>query len=188
MGPLMNWGHRPLSRWTIELMSIKPDDSVLDIGCGGGRTIRDIAKIVTGGVVSGVDYSELMVQQALKCNATAARAMHVVIKYGNTSKLPFEDESFNKACAIETFHFWPDPVVGLKEVHRVLRPKGLAAIATAWSKEIPNHQKYSAIARRMRFPLYSGSEMIGMLNAAGFSRAYFEFKTGSNWLCAIGIK
>ena len=92
MGSLMNWGHKPLSRWAIELMNIQPNDSVLDIGCGGGMAIKEIAKIATSGAVAGVDYSEIMVGQALKHNAAAVRARHVVIKYGNISKLPFEDE------------------------------------------------------------------------------------------------
>jgi ubiquinone/menaquinone biosynthesis C-methylase UbiE len=188
MGPLMNWGHRPLSRWTIKLMNIQAGDSVVDIGCGGGMAIKEITKIATSGVVTGVDYSEIMVEQALKRNAAAVRAKHVVIKYGNISKLPFEDESFDKACAIESLHFWPDPIAGLKEVYRVLRSKGLVAIATAWSKEMPNHHKYVAIARRMRFPLYSGQEIVGMLTTAGFSRAYFELKVGIDWLCVIGVK
>ena len=188
MGSLMNWRHRPLSRWTIELMNIRPDDFVLDIGCGGGMAIKEIAKIAKVGVVAGVDYSKIMVQQALKRNATAVQAMRVVIKYASISNLPFEDESFDKACAIESFNFWPEPIAGLKEVHRVLRCKGLVAIATGWSKEIPNHQKYVAMAHKMRFSLYSGPEMVEMLTAAGFPRAYFELKAGSNWLCAIGVK
>ena len=188
MGPLMSWGHRPLSRWTIELMNIQPDDFVLDVGCGGGMAIKEIAKIATSGFVAGVDYSKIMVQQALKCNAAAVRAMRVVIKYGNISKLPFEDESFDKACAIESFHFWPDPIAGLKEVHRVLRPRGLVTIAMGWSKEMPNHQKYVAMAHKMCFSLYSGPEMVEMLTAAGFPQAQFELKVGKKWLCAIGVK
>ena len=188
MGPLMNWRHSPLSRWTIELMDIQPDNSVLDIGCGGGMAIKEITKIATGGFVAGVDYSEIMVQHALKHNAAAVCARRVAIKNGNISNLPFKDESFDKACAIESFNYWPDPIVGLKEVHRVLRPKGLVAITTGWSKEMRNQQKYVAMAHKMRFPLYSGSEMVEMLTAAGFSRAQFKLKDGKHWLCAIGVK
>jgi ubiquinone/menaquinone biosynthesis C-methylase UbiE len=188
MGLLMNWRHRPLSKWAIELMNIQPGDFVLDIGCGGGVAIKEIARIATSGFVAGVDYSETMVQQALKHNAAAVCAMRVAIKNGNISNLPFKDESFDKACAIESFNFWPDPIVGLKEVHRVLKPKGLVAIATGWSREMPNQQKYVAIARKMRFSLYSGSQVVEMLTAAGFPQAQFAVKTGENWLCAIGVK
>lgn len=188
MGLLMNWRHRPLSQWTIGLMNIQPDDFVLDIGCGGGMAIKEIAKIATSGFVAGVDYSEIMVQQALKHNAAAVGTKRVAIKNGSISNLPFKDESFDKAYAIESFNFWSDPIAGLKEVHRVLRPQGLVAIATGWSKEMPNQQKYVAMARKMRFSLYSGSQVVEMLTAAGFSQAQFTVKAGKNWLCAIGVK
>ena len=188
MGPLMNWRHRPLGRWTIELMDIQPDSSVLDLGCGGGMAIKEIAKIAVGGFVAGVDYSEIMVRQALKHNAAAVGARRVAIKNGNISELPFKDESFDRACAIESFNYWPDPTAGLKEVHRVLRPQGLIAIATGWSKEMRNQQKYAAMAHKMRFSLYAGSEIVAMLTAAGFSQAQFELRDGKGWLCAIGIK
>jgi ubiquinone/menaquinone biosynthesis C-methylase UbiE len=169
-------------------MNIQRDDFVLDAGCGGGMTIKEIAKITPSGFVAGVDYSKIMVQQALRRNAAAVRAMRVTIRYDNISKLPFEDESFNKACAIESLHYWPDPIAGLKEIHRVLLPKGLVVIATAWSKEMPNHQRYAAMARKMCFPLYSGSEMVEMLTAAGFTQAQFKLKNSQSWLFAIGVK
>lgn len=188
MGLLMNWRHRPLSKWTIELMKIQPDDFVLDIGCGGGMAIKEITKIATNGFVAGVDYSETMVKQALKHNAAAVCATRVEIKNGSISNLPFKDGTFDKAYAIESFNFWPDPVAGLKEVHRILKPSGLIAIATGWSKEIPNQRKYAAMARKMRFSLYSGEEMVEMLTVAGFPQTKFEFRASKNWLCVIGVK
>jgi ubiquinone/menaquinone biosynthesis C-methylase UbiE len=188
MGSLMNWRHRPLSRWTIELLDIQPHNSILDIGCGGGMTIKEIARIAAGGFVAGVDYSEVMVRQALKRNAAAVGAERVVIKEGNISNLPFADASFDRACAIESFNYWPEPVAGLKEVHRVLKEGGLVAITTAWSTEMDNHPKYAVMARKMCFPLYAGAEMVEMLAAAGFSEAQFRLKNGWGWLCATGVK
>jgi ubiquinone/menaquinone biosynthesis C-methylase UbiE len=188
MGSLMNWRHRPLSRWTIELLDIQPHNSILDIGCGGGMTIKEIARIAAGGFVAGVDYSEVMVRQALKRNAAAVGAERVVIKEGNISNLPFADASFDRACAIESFNYWPEPVAGLKEVHRVLKEGGLVAITTAWSKEMDNHPKYAVMAQKMHFPLYAGSEMMDMLAAAGFSKVQFRLKDGRGWLCAVGVK
>ena len=44
------------------------------------------------------------------------------------------------------------------------------------------------MARKMRFSLYSGAEMVEMLTTAGFPQTKFEFKAGKNWLCTIGVK
>ena len=188
MGPLMNWRHQPLSHWTIELMDIQPHSSILDIGCGGGMTIKEIARVATGGFVAGVDYSEVMVQQSLKRNAAAVSARRVVIKKGDIASLPFEDVSFDRACAVESFNYWPEPVARLKEVRRVLKGGGLVAITTAWSKEMDDYPKYAVMAQKMYFPLYSGAEMVAMLTAAGFSEAKFRLKDGRGWLCAVGVK
>ena len=188
MGPLMNWRHQPLSRWTIEMLDIQPDSSILDIGCGGGMTIKEMAKIATGGFVAGVDYSEAMVQQSLKRNAAAVSARKVVIKKGDIASLPFEDASFDRACTVESFNYWLEPVAALKEVHRVLKDRGRVAITTAWSKEMDNQAKYAVMAEKMRFPLYSGAEMVAMLTAAGFSEANFRLKDGRGWLCTVGVK
>ena len=187
-GSLMNWRHQPLSRWTIELMDIQPHSSILDIGCGGGMTIKEMSRIAAGGFVAGVDYSDIMVQQSLKRNAAAVSARRVAIKNGDIASLPFEDASFDRACAVESFNYWPEPVAGLKEVRRVLKERGLVVITTAWSKEMDNHPKYAVMAQKMHFPLYAGSEMVAMLAAAGFSEVQFRLKGGWGWLCATGVK
>jgi len=73
------------------------------------------------GVVAGVDYLENMVQHARKRNANTIRAGRVEIRHGNVSALLYDDGSFDKVIAVETFYFWPDPVPNLQEVRRVVR-------------------------------------------------------------------
>ena len=105
MGHWMNWQHSRLTKWAIQLMDVRPDDHVLDIGCGGGIAIKRIAKIAVDGVVAGVDYSEIMVQQALQCNAATVRAGRMTVKPGSISALPYEDESFDKVYAHEPLQY-----------------------------------------------------------------------------------
>jgi len=171
-------------------MDIRPGDHVLDIGCGGGMAIKRMAEIAIDGFVAGVDPSEIMVQQALRCNAATVQARRVTVKPGSISALPYKDESFDRVCAIESFYFWPDPIAGLKEVHRVLRPGGRLVIALEWSKEMrnPKRQVIRLLAAKMGCPLYSGAEMIEILTAAGFSQAQFQFNPGPSWFGAIGLK
>ncbi len=135
------WGHRPLTRWAISFLDVQPTDHMLDVGCGGGMAIQLIARIAIEGFVAGVDYSEEMVQQARKRNSAAVWAGRVEIKHGNVVALPYNDESFDKVIAVETFYFWPDPVANLKEVHRILKPGGLVALAMEGSTESPDQQK-----------------------------------------------
>jgi ubiquinone/menaquinone biosynthesis C-methylase UbiE len=170
---------------------------VLDIGCGGGTAIKLIAKAAVDGFVAGIDHSPEMVEQARWRNAAAMRAGHVEIVHGDAAALPYDDASFDKVIGVETFYFWPDPIQSLREVHRVLRGRrgemgtgGLVILAMEASKESTHWLRLVAQMDRMGFPIYSGTEMVELLTAAGFSRAWFESvpNKGIGWLCALARK
>ena len=190
LGYGMGRGHKRIYDWTLALMDVLPTDHVLDIGCGNGMAVKLIAERAVEGFVVGVDHSQSMVQQSLKLNAAAVRAGWVEITRSDVSALPYDDESFDKVCAIESFYFWPDPVANLEEVLRVLKPGGLTFIAMEMSKEMANPQKGASFAAKLNFPIYSGAEIEELLTKAGFSQARFESdredKRGR--LCALGVK
>lgn len=190
VGFSMGRGHKRIYDWTLGLIDIQPADHLLDIGCGNGMAIKLIAERVVEGFAAGIDHSETMVQQSLKLNRANVRAGRVEIISSNVSALPYEDESFDKVCAIESFYFWPDPVANLEEVLRVLKPGGLTFIAMEMSKEMANPQKGALFAAKLNFPIYSGAEIEELLTKAGFSQARFECdredKRGR--LCALGVK
>ncbi len=47
VGRSMNFGHTKVRQWGLSQISIKPDSCVLDIGCGGGKTVKEIASSVS---------------------------------------------------------------------------------------------------------------------------------------------
>ena len=53
----MNVGHFELTGWGFEKINIKNNDIILDIGCGGGRTVNKLASLATDGKIFGIDYS-----------------------------------------------------------------------------------------------------------------------------------
>jgi ubiquinone/menaquinone biosynthesis C-methylase UbiE len=64
----MNLRHSKLTDWGLKHVSIESDAAILDIGCGGGRTIHKLAAIATKGKVYGVDSSETSVAASRKTN------------------------------------------------------------------------------------------------------------------------
>jgi len=52
----------------------------------------------------------------------------VRLEVGDSSRLPFPANHFDKAYAVHTIYFWADPVAHLREIHRVLKPGGTLAI------------------------------------------------------------
>jgi SAM-dependent methyltransferase len=57
------------------------------------------------------------------------------LKAGNFTKIPYEDGFFDKVCVINCIYFWPNPVVDLKEILRVLKNKG-KLIISVYTKEM----------------------------------------------------
>ncbi len=116
-------------RWVVELLDVQPNDRVLEVGFGPGVAIALIAERATSGFVAGVDPSEVMVRQATRRDRAAVREGRVELRPGTVSDLPYPDGHFTKACAIHSLYFWPSLEDGLRELHRVLAPGGLLALA-----------------------------------------------------------
>jgi len=69
----MNFGHSGLTRWGLTKVEIRENETVLDIGCGGGRALECLASLASLGKVVGIDYSEDSVAVARKRNQRLAR-------------------------------------------------------------------------------------------------------------------
>lgn len=110
--------------WVIEQLQIAPGDRLLEVGFGPGVAIHYVTKQTAAGHIAGVDYSDIMVQQATTRNAAAIAAGKVELHYGSAAALPFPEQRFDGAFAINSMQLWPDAVAGLCEIHRVLKPGG----------------------------------------------------------------
>ena len=149
-----------------------------------------ITRVASEGFVAVVDYSKDMVQQARKRNSASIQMGYVEIRQGNVASIPYDDKSFNKVIAIETFYFWSSPIANLREIRRVMKHGGLLALAMEYGKNAHNELKISKMVNQMGFPVYNGDELVEMLTAAGFRRAWFNSQPekGYGWLCALGTK
>ena len=129
----MNFSHAALTDWGLEHVRIEPSFTILDVGCGGGRTIREMAARATAGRVLGVDYSEASVEASREANHDAVADGRVEVQQGSVSRLPFADAMFDLVTAVETHYYWPDLANDAREILRVLKPGGtLLVIAEAY--------------------------------------------------------
>ena len=120
----MNRGHSALTDWGLKAVQIGKEDHILDVGCGGGRTVSKLARAASAGKVYGIDFSEASVAAARKFNRREIKSGRVEIRQGSVSHLPFPDETFDLVTAVETHFFWPDPPADVREVRRVLKQNG----------------------------------------------------------------
>jgi ubiquinone/menaquinone biosynthesis C-methylase UbiE len=114
--------------WVTDLLEITPNDRVLEVGFGPGMVIQQLAKLAAAGHIAGIDQSREMVEQARARNAIAVRSGHVELRHGSVESLPFDDNSFDKALAINSMQVWPHPVAGLREIRRVIKAGGSIAL------------------------------------------------------------
>lgn len=116
-------------RWVVDLLDVRPDDRVLEVGFGPGVAIELIAERARSGFVAGVDPSDVMLRRAARRNHEAIRQGRVDLRLSTAEDLPFPDGRFAKACAIHSVYFWPDLEAGSREVAWVLVPGGCAILA-----------------------------------------------------------
>jgi len=199
VGHLMAVQHRSLTLWAIEHMDVRGTQRVLDVGCGGGMAVKLLARRAGQGLVAGVDYSPQMVAQAVHRNAQAIACGRVEVRHGDCADLPYPDASFDQVCAVETFYFWPDPMRGLAEAHRVLRPGGQVSITLEMSREAAASPSlvqrlfgrwFTRRSEREGLRILSGNDLVDMLAKAGFREVRFvsEPRRSLGWVCALGRK
>ena len=87
----------------LDALELTPDDTLLDVGCGGGVFLRRALETGCGAV--GVDHSQDMVHLARRVTEGRAPIVH-----GSADRLPFEQGSFTALSSIVAFFFFPDPV------------------------------------------------------------------------------
>ena len=97
--------------------------AVLDAGMGPGWLAAELGEL--GWTVSGVDVSAAMIERARRRLPAAEERMH----QASIEELPFEDASFDAACAIGVLEFTADRARALSELARVLRPHGAAVLS-----------------------------------------------------------
>ena len=124
----MNVAHSALTDWGLSHVEIGKAFTILDVGCGGGRTIGKLAEAAPEGRVCGIDYSAESVGVSRKENAARIAEGRVEIEQASVSKLPFPDDRFDLVTAVETQYYWPDPVGDMREIRRVLKPGGRAVV------------------------------------------------------------
>lgn len=182
----MNRSHYALTGWGLSHVDVARDAAVLDIGCGGGRTLARLAELAPDGRLDGIDASPKSVAASRKYNKAALTTGRMDIRQASVSSLPFADGRFDLATAVETHYFWPDLAADLAEVRRVLRPGGRLLLLA----EVYNTPKFDARNRKwlelVPMTYLAPDQFRTLFEQAGFQPVVLDEETDQGWLCCVG--
>jgi ubiquinone/menaquinone biosynthesis C-methylase UbiE len=112
----------------IAVLDPKPEETVVEIGHGPGRTVQRV--LAAGADAIGVEVSDAMIRLAGRRNRRAIADGRLRLHQGDGAHLPLGGESVDAVIAVHTIYFWTNPQSTLVECARVLRPGGRLVLAS----------------------------------------------------------
>ena len=185
---LMNQSHKPLTLWGLTHVTIEPDYVILDVGCGGGKTVSRLAQRAPLGKVFGIDYSSDMVAYSQKVNKKLIAENRVKIVSASVEKTGFPDNFFDLATAVETYYFWPSLSDALREIRRVLKPNGKLLMVNEMVKDGEYEIKNAKIIEQTHVHLITLEEIKDAILSTGFVDVQVFTKAGSPWNAILAKK
>jgi len=174
---IMNIAHSGMNRWFIRQGAINDGDRVLDIGCGGGKTLQILSKLNPSGIIYGIDISAQAIKESIKMNGAHVADGSIIVREASVSHIPYEDQIFDAITAFQTHYFWPSLEHDVGEVWRVLKSGGKFIVIAELYKMNYHMETFQTPAA-----------MKELLEQTGFQTVYISEKTSKGWLCITAIK
>lgn len=189
--------HFRLINWAVARRATKGGikGKALDVGCGPGNLVIEMARQAPGLTVTGIDPSREMVAIATGNAPRSGLASRVSFTEGASEAIPFPDASFDLVVSTLSLHHWPAPVEGLREMVRVLKPGGRLlimdfrrdlAVLPWFFLSVVQHFVLPSPARQLGEPLGSIKSAYTPLEAAHLAEQAglrgWAITTGPAWL------
>jgi ubiquinone/menaquinone biosynthesis C-methylase UbiE len=173
-GAKMERHHLDITEKTLRRMDLHPGQRILDLGCGSGWATRMLARELAegsqaAGHVVGVDISDEMIRQA---RASSKEFHNVKFVEGSATRIPCENDLFDRVLSVESFYYYPDQDLALAELFRVMAPLGRLFILINLYKDNPYSLQW---VPKLRVPVHirSAAEYVELLQQRGFERVEY---------------
>ena len=160
---------KKLSLWAIKQITISDNYRILEIGYGGGSTIKNLLALNKHLEVHGIDISKESYRTAQRVHSDSIRKGSVQLKIGNVENIPYQNNYFDRVFAIQTHIFWKDIKKSFQEVYRVMSSNSTLIIASEKEKIHYHMTDYR-----------TSHEFSQLLTSIGFSK--IEEKQNRNWI------
>lgn len=153
---------------------------LLDVGTGTARLLVKIAAVpeLKGLRLVGIDYFEDMIAAARETVEAHGLGQTIELRQADAHDLPFPDGFADYVISRSTIHHWSDPARALREIHRVLRPGGVAIIHDVRRDPNPEAlERFNELRRQAGVEparldeKYTAAEVVGFLEKAGLQNS-----------------
>lgn len=159
-------------------------NNILDLGCGTGTVLSLFLEKQPNVKAYGFDLSREMLNVAREKLGNKVKLIE-----GDSEYLPYGDNYFDVVMCTESFHHYPNPLKVLKEIYRVLKPKGKFILCDTWIVS-PFRQVMNVFIKFSNggdVKIYSEKEIANMFKNTGFKNICWEKVTRYTYICG-GIK
>lgn len=182
---------RELLKLIVRLSAPKPEDQALDVACGAGFLVCELAKSVRKAI--GVDLSSAMLSEA-ENHARALRLANTLFRLGDGEALPYPDGTFDIVTCKLAFHYFPNPGRAVGEMKRVAKKGARMVLVDRVSSTDQQKQEYHNRIEKLRTPsktkVYSTSEIVDVLETRGLSvdhiQLYEQHQDFEEWIQTTG--
>ena len=153
-------------RVATEVAASLAQGTLLDVGCGPGTLVLELARRAPGLTLIGVDISADMVSAARTAAAQAGLGAQLRVEVADGAALPFPDGSVDLVVSTLSMHHWEHKAAVLADLARVLRPGGELRIYDVWRPELLTAAQGLPLALRVE----AMALWLGPLPLPGFRR------------------
>jgi ubiquinone/menaquinone biosynthesis C-methylase UbiE len=182
---LWNRRNAALNNLTLACLELSPNDTILEVGCGGGYLLEIMAREITSGKLAGVDISTAMLAHCRQRSRKLVRCGILELHQARAEKLPFDEATFNHACTVNTIFYFSHPTEALTELRRVLSPGGRAAVTFTCLEDLIDRP-----FARHGLNLFTEQQVVRLMESVGFSniQLHKDSDRHRSFVCVLGLK
>lgn len=159
----MNNSNAKMITDTIDVLDIKNNDTILELGHGNCSHLELIIEQVCNISYYGLEVSKTMQQEARKINKKFIKKENVFFDIYDGLNIPYENNLYDKIMSVNTIYFWKNPIKLLSELYRVLKNEGVLVLTFAEK----NFMKTLPFVKE-KFNLFDENDIKKIIDLTGF--------------------